>query len=351
MDKLIENIPIWRIKYLPNTLDEVCGRADVKNRFKEYISSENFPHLLLLGSEGIGKTTIARLFCQDFLGSFFESNFKIVYADVPLTRDERSKARAESHYSTSKIGRLAGKSITTPAFVHVKIKPFVRVKAIGDVPFKILIVKNFETLGSNQQGFRRLMESFGSNCRMILISHNISGIIDPIKSRCQLIMIPPVDIKDFKPLIANIAKNEKITIDNGTIEHLYKITNGKIAKAIDLLQIASISDDNVNIDTLYENSMVFQKDLIRSLLLMTLKGQFYKARELSRKIQSNYKYTVQELFLLLYNELTKIPLSNYAFSNILNMIADADFRAIDGRDSDIQISNLLSKLCYYSEFL
>ncbi|MHA1750178.1 MAG: hypothetical protein ACTSYF_16225, partial [Promethearchaeota archaeon] len=96
---------------------------------------------------------------------------------------------------------------------------------------------------------------------------------------------------------------------------------------------------------------VFQKNMIRSLLLMTLKGKFHKARELSRKIQSNYKYSVQELFLLLYNEITKIPLSTYAFSNLINMIADADFRAIDGRDSDIQISNLLSKLCYYSEFL
>lgn len=348
---MTENIPIWRIKYLPNNLDEVCGRSDVKKKFKDYINSKNFPHLLLLGSEGIGKTIIARLFSQEFLGSFYESNFKIVYADVPLTSDERTKARTESHYSTSKIGRLAGKSINTPAFIHVKIKPFVRVRAMGDVPFKILIVKNFETLGSNQQGFRRLMESFGSNCRMILISHNISGIIDPIKSRCQLIMIPPVDIEDFKPLIANIAKNEKIIIDNETIGLLYKITNGKIAKAIDLLQIASISDNNVNINNLYENSMVFQKDMIRSLLLMTLKGKFSKARELSRKIQSNYKYTVQELFLLLYNELTKIPLSDYAFSNVINMIADADFRAIDGRDSDIQISNLIAKLCYYSEFL
>jgi replication factor C small subunit len=348
---LVENIPIWRIKYLPKTLDEVCGRSIVKNRLKEYIKSENFPHLLLLGSEGIGKTTIANLFCQEFLRSFYEPNFQIVYADVPLTSDERDKARSEAHYSTGKLGRMAGKTITTPAFIQVKIKPFVRIKALGDVPFKILIVKNFEVLGSNQQGFRRLMESYGSNCRMILISHNVSGIIDPIKSRCQLIMIPPVDIKDFNTLITKVAKSENLMIDNGTIEHLYKITNGKIAKAIDLLQITSISDNTISVDNLYENSMVFQNDLIRSLLLMTLKGQFNKARDLSRKIQSNYKYTVQELFLLLYNELIKLPLGTYALSNLINMMADADFRAIDGRDSDIQISNLLSKLCYYSEFL
>jgi replication factor C small subunit len=348
---LSEDIPIWRIKYLPKTLDEVYGRSDVKNKLKEYINSKNFPHLLFLGPEGIGKTTIARLFSQEFLGSFYEPNLKIVYADVPLTSEERTKARSEAHYSTNKIGRLAGMTITTPAFIQVQIKPFVRMKAMGDVPFKIVIVKNFETLSSDQQGFRRLMESFGSNCRMILISHNISGIIDPIKSRCQLVMIPPINVKEFEVLIKTVAKNEKIMIENGTEEILYKIAKGKIAKAIDLLQIASINDNTVSVEKLYENSIVFHKDLIRSLLLMTLKGQFHKARELSRRIQSNYKYTVQELFILLYNELTKIPLGTYALANCINVIADADFRAIDGRDSDIQISNLLSKLCYYSEFL
>ena len=118
---MTETIPIWRIKYLPKNLDEVCGRSNVKNRLRDYSKSGNFPHLLLLGSKGIGKTTIAKLFSQEFLGSNYEPNFKVVYADVPLTSEERTKARKESHYSTSKIGSLAGKTITTPAFIQVRI--------------------------------------------------------------------------------------------------------------------------------------------------------------------------------------------------------------------------------------
>ena len=102
---------------------------------------------------------------------------------------------------------------------------------------------------------------------------------------------------------------------------------------------------------LYENSQRFQNDLIRSLLLLTLRGDFQRARELSRQILSNYKYNSHELFNLLLNELAKLPLSKFSRIQLINLIANADFRAINGMDNDIQISALLSKLCLFSESL
>ncbi|MFX0136036.1 MAG: hypothetical protein ACFFDN_20515, partial [Candidatus Hodarchaeota archaeon] len=101
-------IPIWRIKYYPKTLDEICGRKQVKERLREIIEQKNFPHLLFVGAEGIGKTTIARLFSKEFLGPDFTANFKLTYADVPLTEYERQQARSEAYVSTSKIGSIAG---------------------------------------------------------------------------------------------------------------------------------------------------------------------------------------------------------------------------------------------------
>ena len=344
-------IPIWRIKYYPKTLDDICGREKIKERLKEIINQKNFPHLLFIGSEGIGKTTIARLFSKEFLGADFTANFKLTYADVPLTEDERKQARAEAYVSTSKIGSSAGKRITTPAFIAVNVKPFVQLKVLGDAPFKILIVKNFEVLGANQQGFRRLMEIYGSNCRMILLTTKISGIIDPIISRCQLFLISQVNYESFKELITKIADNESLTIKDNVIEVLYKISEGKLSRAIDLLQLCSVSSTTITLDSIYTNSQRFQNDLLRSLLLVALKGDFPKSRGLSREILRNYKYSSQELFNLLLIEVSKLPLSKFARIQLINLIADADFRAVDGRDDDIQISALLSKLCYFSENL
>jgi len=86
---LLSEIPIWRVKYLPKDLDDVCGRENIKERLKEYIKSKNFPHLLFVGAEGIGKTTIARLFSREFLEGYYDANFKLVYANVPLTSEAK----------------------------------------------------------------------------------------------------------------------------------------------------------------------------------------------------------------------------------------------------------------------
>lgn len=343
--------PIWRIKYLPYTLEEICGREVIIDRLNNFIKSKNFPHLLFFGPEGIGKTTIARLFSKLFLGDFFDANFRIVYANVPLTSEELKEARSEAYISTSRIGSLAGKTITTPAFLQVKIKPFIQLKVLGGAPFKILIIKNFESLGSNQQGFRRLMESYGTNCRMILITTKISNIIDPIISRCQIFLVPPPDFKSFTELISDIAIKESLKIDNEAIKLLYRYTEGKIANAIDLLQLSSIKSKIVDINKLYDNLISSQKDLVRSLLLLCFKGDFLKARDLFRKIQGSYRYSAHEIFNFLMLELLKLPISTFSKCKLMDLISKADFRAVDGIDVDIQTSNLIAKICYFSNFI
>ena len=348
---MTEPVPVWRFKYLPKDLEEICGRDHVKERLNNIIQQRNFPHMLFVGAKGIGKTTIASLFSKKFLGRDYNANFKLIYADVPLTEEERKQARSEAYVSTSKIGSIAGKTMTMPAFLQVKVKPFVQLKVLGDVPFKILIVKNFEALGSNQQGFRRLMEKYGSNCRMILITTKISGIIDPIVSRCQIFLISQAELKDFKRLILDIAVKEALTVEEDVIEFLYKICEGKLSRAIDLLQLCSISGKSIQLKSLYENAQKFHKTMVRSLLMMTLKGDFQKSRELARTIVSTYKYRAPELFSLLLEEINKLPLSKFTRYKLIEFVAEADFKKVDGLDDDIQISALLSKICLLSESL
>ena len=344
-------IPIWRIKYHPKNLDQVCGREKIKETLKHIIQQKNFPHLLFVGSSGIGKTIIAQLFSKEFLDKDYNANFKLVYANVPLSDEERKQARAEAYISTSKIGSIAGRRITTPAFIQARVKPFIQLKVLGDASFKILIVKNFEVLGSNQQGFRRLMEKYGTNCRMILITTKISSIINPIVSRCQIILISRVKLDEFKELILDIAKKESLNISEDCIEILYRISDGKISRAIDLMQLASISSNTIDAENLFENSQRFHNDLIRSLLMVAFKGDFPKTRELARKILSNYKFSAHELFKLILIEINKLPISKFTRINLINLIADSDFRSLDGRDNDIQVSALLSKICLFSEYM
>ncbi|MGV9203962.1 MAG: hypothetical protein ACOC44_08060 [Promethearchaeia archaeon] len=335
---------------MPQSLDEICGRENLIERLKEIIERGNFPHMLFIGSEGIGKTTITQLFAKEFLGKYYDANFKLVYADVPLTSEERSMARSESYISTSRIGSTAGKKMRTPAFLQVKIKPFVELKALGGANFKILIVKNFEALGGNQEGFRRLMETYGNNCRMILISTKISGIIDPILSRCQLMLVPQPRYEAFYQLISNIALRESLTIEDEVIKSLYNVSEGKLAKAIDLLQLSSLSGNTISLDKLQSYLEEYKNKEVEKLLKICLNGNFKDAREKLREIISDYKYNPHELFSLLLEEVAKLPISRYLRLKLIKMISDADFKAIDGNDDDIQMSALIANICKFSEF-
>ena len=54
----ISPIP-WVEKYRPTTLDEVCGHDTVRRALKDMVKRRRFPHLLLFGPPGTGKTTMA----------------------------------------------------------------------------------------------------------------------------------------------------------------------------------------------------------------------------------------------------------------------------------------------------
>ena len=52
---------IWNEKHRPQTLDMYVGNETIKTTFKQYIESNDVPHLLLYGDAGSGKTTLAKI--------------------------------------------------------------------------------------------------------------------------------------------------------------------------------------------------------------------------------------------------------------------------------------------------
>jgi replication factor C small subunit len=91
--------------------------------------------------------------------------------------------------------------------------------------------------------------------------------------------------------------------------------------------------------------------MVKDLLEIAFQGKFEEARKIARNINSEYKFSAPEFFIHLTEELTKLPLSNFAKETVLDMIADADFKAIEGNDDDIQINALLSKICLLAQYM
>ena len=65
---------IWSEKYRPQTIDDCILPDRIKNIFKSYKEKDNIPSMILSGSSGCGKTTIARALCKELNVECMEIN-------------------------------------------------------------------------------------------------------------------------------------------------------------------------------------------------------------------------------------------------------------------------------------
>ena len=56
---------LWVEKYRPKTIDECVLPESLSKTFQEFIDNKEIPNLLLHGTAGTGKTTVARALCEE----------------------------------------------------------------------------------------------------------------------------------------------------------------------------------------------------------------------------------------------------------------------------------------------
>ena len=127
------------------------------------------------------------------------------------------------------------------------IKDFARVKPIGDHPFKLIFLDESDNLTKDaQQALRRTMETFAQTTRFILSANYSSKIIDPILSRCTVFRFKPLEEKDIKIIINNIAQKENLKISEEAVRALFKVSEGDCRKLENILQSCAAIDSNIN---------------------------------------------------------------------------------------------------------
>ena len=56
---------LWVEKYRPRKISDCILTEDLKNTFSKFLSQKEIPNLLLSGTAGTGKTTVARALCEE----------------------------------------------------------------------------------------------------------------------------------------------------------------------------------------------------------------------------------------------------------------------------------------------
>lgn len=171
---------VWMEKYRPRKIDDCILPQGLKDTFKGIIKSGELPHMLLAGSAGIGKTTVAKALCD------------------------------ELDFTHIMINASDDRNIDT---LRTTVKQFASSLSFNGKR-KVIILDEADYLNpqSFQPALRGVMEEFSKNCSFILTCNFRNKIIDPLQSRCS--------VKEFK-----IPKTEKKDIMESCYKRVVQILN------------------------------------------------------------------------------------------------------------------------------
>jgi len=194
-------------KYRPQKIEECVLPTSLKDTFQDIVNTGEIPNLLLNGTAGCGKTTVAKALCNELGADFIVIN-----------------------------GSDEGRLIDT---LRTKIKNFASTTSLSGGP-KVVILDEADYISAEsvQPALRGFIEEFSSNCRFIMTCNYKNRIINPLHSRCTVI--------DFK-----IPNTEKP-----------KLASQFLAR---LMEVCHAEDIKFNQDVLVELIMKFFPDFRRCL--------------------------------------------------------------------------------------
>ena len=147
---------LWVEKYRPGKIEDCILPDGIKKTFQEYVNKREIPNLLLSGSAGVGKTTIAKALCEEIGCDYIIIN-----------------------------GSEEGRLIET---IRTTIKSYASSMSLtGGRKVIIIDEADYSNPESVQPALRGMIEEFSGNCSFIFTCNYKNKIISPIHSRCTVI--------------------------------------------------------------------------------------------------------------------------------------------------------------------
>lgn len=202
-------------KYRPSTISDCILPKVLKETFQKFVEIKNIPNIILSGSSGVGKTTVARAMLEEIGCEYMIINASM-YGNIDTLRTDILSFASSVSF---KKGRK----------------------------YVILDEADYLNPNSTQPALRNFMEEFSKSCGFIFTCNYKNKIIPAIHSRCTVIEF---DIKKtdkaklamcFMKRLEEILDNEKIDYDRQVLAQVIQKYFPDWRRIINEIQSYSVS--------------------------------------------------------------------------------------------------------------
>ncbi len=232
------------LKYRPQKFSEVVSQEFVTKTLRNAKLNNKIAHSYLLsGPRGVGKTTIARIFAKSL-------NCENSAEGEPCNECESCKEITKGiHPDIFELDAASNRGIDDVRAIQDAAK-FYPIRA----KYKFFIVDEVHML--TLQAFNallKILEEPPEYLIFILATTNPEKIPQTIISRCQRFVLHKLKVNDIKLKIIEIAKDQKIKIDDDSLFMISKLGDGALRDALGIFDMAvSYFGNNINSESLKE---------------------------------------------------------------------------------------------------
>jgi len=186
MEHVMNEEFLWVEKYRPKTIDDTILPVDLKATFQQFVDQKNIPNLILSGSAGVGKTTVARAMLEQLGCDYIVINGSM-NGNIDTLRNEILNFASTVSFS-------------------------------GGRKYVILDEADYLNANSTQPALRNFMEEFSRNCGFILTCNFKNRIIEPLHSRCSVIDFK-ISKKDMVKLALQFMKRVNFILNTENVKY------------------------------------------------------------------------------------------------------------------------------------
>ena len=306
---------LWIEKYRPHKISDCVLPSDLKATFQKFVEDKNVPNLMLTGTAGVGKTTVARAMLDELDADSIIINGSMNGNIDTLRNDIRNFAGTVSFTQGRK--------------------------------YVILDEADYLNPNSTQPALRNFMEEFSNNCGFILTCNYKNRIIAPLHSRCSVIDFK-IGNKDKVKLASQFLERACSILETEGIEYDKKVVAEVLMKhmpdwrrVLNELQRYGVSG-KIDSGILAYVADVEIKDLVKLLREKNFK-------EMRKWIAMNTEQDTNVLFRKLYDTAHDY-LKEGSIPQLVLILADYQYKSAFVVDQEINLAACFTQIMVDCEF-